>query len=122
MLADPQCDGRFYYLGSASVNSLPSGSGAEPQSLWDLRDVETAYRHIIEQCTEALRGRGPSAQNKRARTLLAARKGLRLAEGRDPMLPVQLLPDDWPRDQALKSIESRRGAVEESLIQVRRRA
>jgi len=115
ILSDPLCEGSFYHLNSAAVRLLPRGTGGELGGLWDLHKAKTAYRAIANQCAKATTDEGTSAAKKKTRTLLAVRRNLRLVERWDPMLPAQLLPHDWPRDQALKNAETLRSMVEHSV-------
>ena len=79
--------------------------------VWELEGVAAQYVQLAGQCTRALAASGRSATRTRARTLVAARKQLRLIEGEDPMLPVELLPRDWPRPQAVEAVQALWGCV-----------
>lgn len=105
MLSDPLCGGRFYYAQSASVSRLAARNEGDLATLWDVGEVARRYRKLAGRCAKTPLGGTTPEQKRRATTLFAARKELRLIEKLDPMLPGRLLPHPWPRRDALKNIE-----------------
>jgi len=110
-LSDAACPGTFYHLESSSVELVPRRPDTGLTGVWVLEGVAAQYVQLARQCTKALAARGRSAARTRARTLVAARKQLRLIEAEDPMLPAELLPGDWPRLQAVEAMQALWGSV-----------
>ncbi len=97
------CEGSFALARCTEVSELGERGGCYPRNLWDIREVEAAYIRVAERCGSAPLGMGAAAQKARARIAVAASKELDLIHDMDPMLPVAVLPANWPRDAALES-------------------
>jgi len=107
--------GRFYCVECHAVCRLGEDTAADMLGLWELSDVRRRYERIVRRCSTAPRGKAPSARRARARALLAAEKERVRLEYDDPMLPKEVLPRDWPRDEALSALRMLRGAVQQDL-------
>jgi phenylacetic acid degradation operon negative regulatory protein len=82
------------------------GSGVDPTAAWDLEGLAHTYAELVGQLTvEASRLRRRRVRSDTAlvtRTeLMAAWRGLARV---DPGLPAELLPDQWPGDEARRLV------------------
>ncbi|MFH1732185.1 MAG: PaaX family transcriptional regulator C-terminal domain-containing protein [Planctomycetota bacterium] len=101
MFAKWDCGGVISHIRAGRVLPLVGDHSAYPVNLWDHGDVRHRYRTILERCKHSLAADGPRAERNRAQTVLQTTKQLKQVQQLDPMLPRQLLPRDWPRDEAL---------------------
>jgi len=106
------CAGAFSYVGPAAVTTLGKASESYPMECWELRGLRTTYNRIAQRCANAPRSAGAWERKARARIAFAATKELASIGELDPMLPAELLPDDWPRARALRCLERLRSAVQ----------
>jgi phenylacetic acid degradation operon negative regulatory protein len=111
-LANTDRRGRLYCMRCTDVFSPVESDEQDLAERWDLKDVHARYKQLLRTCSKAPRGSGYSARQGRVAAVMGMRRQLRLVEQMDPMLPRELLPPDWPRDELMRELERLRAHVE----------
>ena len=103
--------GTFSYIRSADVSALGDRMELVADELWGLDGARDEYGRIVRVARNAPKDNTQRSQAARARALMIATKAWQWVQEHDPMLPRELLPRAWPREQADRLLGELAGRV-----------